>query len=162
MSTHRTVILEAHDGSQWRSLSELPTGKGSDLNKPLLWANPMLSPSPREAKDFPPLPDDCSERVQLRLKGVAYWVATCFDLPQFKAGIENAIRHTKNQAKSQAKDQNKSQAKDQAKSQAKNPLKEPTNSDSVQAMTEMKGAIAMAEVLTQGNIPVRFIIFLDH
>ena len=33
---------------------------------------------------------------------------------------------------------------------------------SKQVMTEMKGAIAMAQVLSDGNIPVRFIILLDY
>ena len=139
MSTHRTVILEAHDGTRWRSLSELPTYDGAQINKPLLWENPKLSPKPREPKDFPPLPDDCSEKVKSRLKGVAYWVTTCLELPMFKAGVDNVVRA-----------HNKSDSKDG------------DNRTRKQAVTEMKGAIAMAKVLSEGNIPVRFVIFLDH
>jgi hypothetical protein len=130
MSTHRTVILEAHDGSRWRSLSELPTFDDAQLNKPLLWENPRLSPRPREAKDFPPLPDDCSEGAKSRTKGVTSWVTTCLDLEAFKAGVDNVTRMYKNHT--------------------------------ARAVIEMQGAIAMAEVLAGGNIPVRFIIFLDH
>lgn len=130
MATYRTVILEAHDGSRWRSLSQLPTFEDSKINQYLLWENPTLSPQPKKAGDFPPIPDDCSERVKDRLKGVAYPVATCLDLATFKAGIKQVVKAHK--------------------------------AHSAQAMTEMKGAIAMAEVLTDGNIPVRFIILLDH
>ncbi len=130
MSTHRTVILEAHDGQRWRSLSELPTVGSAQLNKPLLWENPSLSPRPREPKDFPPLPDDCSEGAKSRTKGVTSWVTTCLDLVAFKAGVENVTRVYKDH--------------------------------SARAIVEMKGAIAMAEVLSSGSIPVRFIIFLDH
>ncbi len=130
MSTYRTVILEAHDGSRWRSLSELPTFEDSRINQYLLWENPSLSPLPRSAKDFPPLPDDCSDRARSRLKQVAYWVTTCLNLPEFRAGVENVARAYK--------------------------------AHSPQVMTELRGAIAMAEVLFGGDIPVRFIIFLDH
>ncbi|NJM96562.1 MAG: hypothetical protein HC800_04585 [Phormidesmis sp. RL_2_1] len=129
MSTHRTIILEAHDGSRWRSLSELPTYEDAKINQPLLWENPSLSPRPRQAEDFPPLPADCSEGACSRLKGVAYWVKTCLNLAEFKAGVKNVARAYKNH--------------------------------SPRAMFEMQGAIAMAEVLASGNIPVRFIIFLD-
>lgn len=130
MSTYRTVILEAHDGSRWRSLSQLPSCEDSRLNQYLLWDNPSLSPPPRDAKAFPPLPSDCSDRVRARLRGVAYYVTTCLNLTEFKAGVENAARLYKDH--------------------------------SAQVMTEMRGAIAMAEVLFSGNIPVRFIILLDH
>lgn len=130
MATYRTVILEAHDGSRWRSLSLLPTFEDSKINQYLLWENPTLSPPPQKASDFPPIPDDCSERVKGRLKGVAYPVATCLDLAAFKAGTKQVMKAHKGH--------------------------------SVQAMTEMRGAIAMAEVLTEGDIPVRFIVLLDH
>jgi hypothetical protein len=130
MPTHRTVILEAHDGIRWRSLSELPTFDESHFNKLLLWENPRLLPRPRNAEDFPPLPDDCSEGAKSRIKGVASWVSTCLDLAAFKAGVENVTRAHKDH--------------------------------SVRAIVEMQGAIAMAEVLSSGNIPVRFVIFLDH
>ncbi|MGC1309792.1 MAG: hypothetical protein WA885_21415 [Phormidesmis sp.] len=130
MATYRTVILEAHDGSRWRSLSQLPTFADPKINQYLLWENPHLSPSPRKADDFPPIPEDCSERVKSRLKGVAYPVATCLDLAAFRAGIKQVAKVYKEH--------------------------------SAQAMTELKGAIAMAEVLSDGNIPVRFIILLDH
>ncbi|MGB7251480.1 MAG: hypothetical protein WBC73_21270 [Phormidesmis sp.] len=130
MSTYRTVILEAHDGSRWRSLSQLPTCGDARLNQFLLWENPGLSPLPQKAKGFPPLPDDCSGRVLSRLKGVAYYVTTCLNLSQFRAGVEHVARAYKDH--------------------------------SAQVMTEMRGAIAMAEVLTGGDIPVRFIILLDY
>ncbi len=138
MVTYRTVILEAHDGARWRSLSQLPTCEDAKLNQYLLQKNPSLSPPPRQpiastngyAKAFPPLPDDCSDRVLERLKGIAYYVKTCLNLAQFKAGVENAARAYKDH--------------------------------SPQVMTELKGAIAMAEVLSGGNIPVRFIILLDY
>jgi hypothetical protein len=130
MTAHRTVLLEAHDGTRWRSLSELPTAEDACINQTLLWENPLLSPKPDSPKAFPPLPDDCSEGAKLRLKGVASWIATCLTLPQFTAGVENVAAHCTDY----------------------NP----------RAMAEMKGAIAMAEVLSGGNIPVRFIIFLDH
>ncbi len=130
MSTHRTIILEAHDGSRWRSLSELPTIDDEQINQPLLWSNPCLSPRPRSAEDFPPLPDDCSEGACARLKGVAFWITTCFNLAEFKAGVKNVAKVYKDH--------------------------------SPRVMAEMKGAIAMAEVLAAGNIPVRFIIFLDY
>ncbi|MEL6468479.1 MAG: hypothetical protein AAFQ74_02020 [Cyanobacteria bacterium J06623_4] len=130
MSAYRTVILEAHDGSRWRSLSQLPTCDDARLNQYLLWENPHLSPPPRNAEGFPPLPDDCSGRVQSRLKGVAYYVTTCLDLPSFKAGVKHVEKAYKDR--------------------------------SAQVLTEMKGAIAMAEVLSDGNIPVRFIILLDY
>lgn len=130
MSTYRTVILEAHDGSRWRSLSELPTFEDSRINQYLLWENPSLSPLPQSAKDFPPLPDDCSEGARSRLKEVAYLVTTCLNLSGFRSGVENVARAYKGH--------------------------------SSQAMTELRGAIAMAEVLAGGNIPVRFIILLDH
>ncbi len=129
-ATYRTVILEAHDGSRWRSLSQLPTFEDSTINQYLLWENPTLSPQPKKAIDFPPIPDDCSERVKDRLKGVAYPVATCLDLAAFRAGTKHVAKEHKGH--------------------------------SVQAMTEMRGAIAMAEVLADGNIPVRFIVLLDH
>lgn len=142
MVTYRTVILEAHDGARWRSLSQLPTCEDAKLNQYLLHKNPSLPPPPRQtasqtianangpAKAFPPLPDDCSDRVLERLKGIAYYVKTCLNLAQFKAGVENAARAYKDH--------------------------------SPQVMTEMKGAIAMAEVLSGGDIPVRFIILLDY
>lgn len=138
MVAYRTVILEAHDGARWRSLSQLPTCEDAKLNQYLLQKNPSLSPPPRQpiastngyAKAFPPLPDDCSDRVLERLKGIAYYVKTCLNLAQFKAGVENAARAYKDH--------------------------------SPQVMTELKGAIAMAEVLSGGNIPVRFIILLDY
>lgn len=130
MATYRTVILEAHDGSRWRSLSQLPTCDDPRLNQFLLWENPALSPPPKKAEGFPPLPDDCSERVKSRLKGLAYYVTTCLDLEGFKAGVKQVARSYKEH--------------------------------SVQVMTEMKGAIAMAQVLADGNIPVRFIILLDY
>ncbi|MEO1396169.1 MAG: hypothetical protein AAFV90_24995 [Cyanobacteria bacterium J06634_5] len=130
MSIFRTVILEAHDGSRWRSLSQLPTCEDAKFNQYLLWENPSLSPLPKKAGDFPPLPENCSGRVGDRLKGVAYYVTTCLDLPGFRAGVKHAARQYKEH--------------------------------STQVMTEMKGAIAMAEVLADGNIPVRFIILLDH
>lgn len=138
MVTYRTVILEAHDGARWRSLSQLPTCEDAKINQYLLQKNPSLSPAsrPTPASDnghvegFPPLPDDCSDRVLERLKGVAYYVKTCLNLAQFKAGVENAARAYRDH--------------------------------SPQVMTEMKGAIAMAEVLSGGNIPVRFIILLDY
>ncbi len=130
MSTYRTVILEAHDGARWRSLSHLPTCDDAKFNHYLLWKNPHLSPPPKKASDFPALPDDCSGSVSARLKGVAYYVKTCLDLADFKAGVKNAARRYK--------------------------------ACSSQVLTEMKSAIAMAEVLAEGNIPVRFIILLDH
>ncbi|MGB3294156.1 MAG: hypothetical protein WBB01_14305 [Phormidesmis sp.] len=137
MVAYRTVILEAHDGARWRSLSQLPTCEDAKLNQYLLHQNPSLLPSSRPAasakdlaKAFPPLPDDCSERVLERLKGIAYYVKTCLNLAQFKAGVENAARAYKDH--------------------------------SPQVMTELKGVIAMAEVLSGGNIPVRFIILLDY
>lgn len=138
MVAYRTVILEAHDGARWRSLSQLPTCEDAKLNQYLLHNNPSLLPASRptaasdngRAKAFPPLPDDCSERVVERLKGIAYYITTCLNLAQFKAGVENAARAYKDH--------------------------------SPQVMTEMKGAIAMAEVLSGGNIPVRFIILLDY
>lgn len=128
-TTYRTVILEAHDGDRWRSLSQLPTCDDAKFNQYLLWENPSLSPLPSKAEDFPPLPDNCSGRVSARLKGVAYYVTTCLDLASFKAGVKHAARGHKGH--------------------------------STQVMTEMKGAIAMAEVLSEGNIPVRFIVLLD-
>ncbi|MEM6597396.1 MAG: hypothetical protein AAF810_06205 [Cyanobacteria bacterium P01_D01_bin.36] len=130
MAAFRTVILEAHDGSRWRSLSLLPTCDDAKLNQYLLWENPTLSPPPKKSEGFPPLPDDCSGQVQSRLKGLAYYVTTCFDLAAFKAGVENAAKSYKEHSE--------------------------------QVMTEMKGAIAMAQVLADGNIPVRFIILLDY
>lgn len=130
MVSFRTVILEAHDGSRWRSLSQLPTCDDAKFNQYLLWENPTLSPPPKKAKGFPPLPEDCSGRVKSRLKGVAYYVTTCLDLTAFKAGLAHAAKAYK--------------------------------SHSTQVMTEMRGAIAMAEVLSDGNIPVRFIILLDY
>ncbi|MEL7143029.1 MAG: hypothetical protein AAFY33_18410 [Cyanobacteria bacterium J06643_4] len=130
MATYRTVILEAHDGSRWRSLSQLPTCNDSRLNQFLLWENPSLSPAPKKAEGFPPLPEDCSERVRSRLKGVAYYVTTSLDLDGFKAGVKQVARGYKEH--------------------------------SPQVMTEMKGALAMAQVLADGNIPVRFIILLDY
>lgn len=129
MATYRTVILEAHDGSRWRKLSQLPTFEDSTINQYLLWENPTLSPLPLKAKDFPPIPDDCSDSVKSRLKDVAHPVATCLDLAAFKAGTKHVAKLHK--------------------------------THSAQAMTEMKGAIAMAEVLASGNIPVRFIVLLD-
>jgi hypothetical protein len=135
MSTHRTVILEAHDGNRWRSLSELPTFDDAHLNKPLLWENPRLSPRPREPKDFPPLPEDCSEGAKSRTKGVTSWVTTCLNLAEFKAGVDNVLRAHKHRGDRAIVDR---------------------------AIVEMQGAIAMAEVLSSGDIPVRFIIFLDH
>ncbi|MEL6159955.1 MAG: hypothetical protein AAFQ40_10840 [Cyanobacteria bacterium J06623_5] len=130
MAAYRTVILEAHDGSRWRSLSQLPTCDDARLNQFLLWENPSLTPPPRNAEGFPPLPDDCSERVQSRLKGVAYYVTTCLELASFKAGVKHVEKAYKDR--------------------------------SAQVLTEMKGAIAMAEVLAGGHIPVRFIILLDY
>ncbi|MGB3671175.1 MAG: hypothetical protein WA783_12605 [Phormidesmis sp.] len=130
MVSYRTVILEAHDGSRWRSLSLLPTCDDAKLNQYLLWENPSLSPPPSKAKGFPPLPEDCSGRVRSRLKGVAYYVTTCLDLAGFKAGVDHVAHAYKER--------------------------------SAQVMTELKGAIAMAEVLADGNIPVRFIILLDY
>ena len=135
MATYRTVILEAHDGARWRSLSQLPTCEDAKLNQYLLHKNPSLSPARSasandQAKAFPPLPDDHSDRVAERLKGIAYYIKTCLDLSQFKAGVESAARAYKDH--------------------------------SPQVMTEMKGAIAMAEVLSGGDIPVRFIILLDY
>ena len=130
MAAYRTVILEAHDGSRWRSLSQLPTCDDARLNQFLLWENPALSPKPKNANEFPPLPNDCSGRVQSRLKGLAYYVTTCLDLDAFKAGVKQVERAYKAHSK--------------------------------QVMTEMKGAIAMAQVLSDGNIPVRFIILLDY
>lgn len=129
-TSYRTVILEAHDGSRWRSLSVLPTCGDSRINQYLLWENPSFSPMPQKAEEFPPLPEDCSGRVRSRLKGVAYYVTTCLELPVFKAGVEHAASTYKEH--------------DQ------------------QVMTEMRGAIAMAEVLCAGNIPVRFIVLLDY
>lgn len=130
MAAYRTVILEAHDGSRWRSLSLLPTCDDAKLNQYLLWENPSLSPRPKKAEGFPPLPDNCSGRVKSRLKGVAYYVTTCLDLAGFKAGVDHVTKAYKER--------------------------------SAQVMTELKGAIAMAEVLSEGNIPVRFIILLDY
>ncbi|MEL6814545.1 MAG: hypothetical protein AAFP03_07000 [Cyanobacteria bacterium J06598_3] len=130
MSTFRTVVLEAHDGSRWRSLSQLPTCDDAKFTQYLLWENPSLSPLPKKADEFPALPTDHSGRVGDRIKGVAYYVTTCLDLAGFKAGVEHAERVYKGY--------------------------------NAQVMTEMKGAIAMAEVLADGNIPVRFIILLDH
>ena len=130
MAAYRTVILEAHDGSRWRSLSQLPTCDDAPFNQYLLWDNPGLNPSPRKAADFPSLPADCSERVKSRLKGLAYYVTTCLELEAFKTGVEHAAKEYKEH--------------------------------SGQVMTEMKGAIAMAEVLSDGNIPVRFIVLLDY
>ncbi len=130
MASYRTVILEAHDGSRWRSLSLLPTCGDARLNHYLLWENPSLSPPPKKAKGFPPLPADCSGRVQSRLKGVAYYVTTCLDLAGFKAGVNHVARAYKEH--------------------------------SARVMTELRGVIAMAEVLADGNIPVRFIILLDY
>ncbi|EDX86133.1 hypothetical protein S7335_3836 [Synechococcus sp. PCC 7335] len=130
MVTYRTVILEAHDGSRWRSLSQLPTCGDARLNHFLLWENPSWPASQRKANNFPPLPEDCSERVKSRLKGLAYYVTACLKLAEFKAGVEQVARGYKEH--------------------------------SLQVMTEMRGAIAMAQVLTDGNIPVRFIILLDY
>ena len=130
MAAVRTVILEAHDGTRWRSLSQLPTCDDAKFNQYLLWGNPTLSPPPQKSEGFPPLPEDCSGRVQSRLKGLAYYVTTCFDLATFKAGVDHAAKAYKGY--------------------------------SAQVMTEMKGAIAMAQVLADGNIPVRFIILLDY
>ena len=130
MASYRTVILEAHDGSRWRSLSQLPTCDDAKLNHYLLWENPNIKPAPQKTEGFPPLPDDVSGRVKSRLKGVAYYVMTCLDLAAFKAGVAHVEKAYK------------------ARSQ--------------QVMTEMKGAIAMADVLAEGNIPVRFIILLDY
>ena len=96
----------------------------------LLCGNPTLSPPPHMSEVFPPLPEDCSGRVQSRLKGLAYYVTTCFDLATFKAGVDHAAKAYKGY--------------------------------SAQVMTEMKGVIAMAQVLADGNIPVRFIILLDY
>lgn len=130
MATYRTVILEAHDGSRWRSLSQLPTCDDARLNHFLLWENPSWPAAERKANRFPPLPEDCSERVKSRLKGLAYFITTCLKLAEFKAGVEQVTRrHREHSAK---------------------------------VITEMKGAIAMAEVLSDGNIPVRFIILLDY
>ena len=130
MASYRTVILEAHDSSRWRSLSQLPTCDDAKLNHYLLWENPSLSPPPKKSQGFPPLPEDCSGRVKSRLKGVAYYVTTCLDLAGFKAGVEHVTKAYKER--------------------------------SAQVMTELIGAIAMAEVLSDGNIPVRFIILLDY
>lgn len=130
MASFRTVILEAHDGSRWRSLSQLPTCDDARLNHYLLWENPAIVPKPQKSQGFPPLPDDCSGSVQSRLKGVAYYVTTCLDLAGFKAGVNHVAKAYKER--------------------------------SAQVMTELKGAIAMAEVLSDGNIPVRFIILLDY
>lgn len=130
MASYRTVILEAHDGARWRTLSQLPTFEDSKINQYLLWENPTLSPLPKKAADFPPIPEDCSEKVRDRLKGVAYPVATCLDLAAFRVGTKQVMKLHKGH--------------------------------SAQAMTEMRGAIAMAEVLADGNIPVRFIILLDY
>ena len=130
MASYRTVILEAHDGSRWRSLSQLPTCDDARLNQFLLWENPTLSPPPKKADGFPPLPEDCSERVKSRLKGVAYYVTTCLDLAGFSAGVKQVEKAYKERSR--------------------------------QVMTEMKGAIAMAQVLSDGDIPVRFIILLDY
>lgn len=130
MTTLRTVVLEAHDGSRWRSLSELPTISDSKINQYLLWENPCLLPRPKQAKDFPPIPSDCSDDACSRIKDVAYAVMTCLDLAQFKAGVENVARRYK--------------------------------THSQQVMAEFRGAIAMAQVLSDGNIPVRFIVMLDH
>lgn len=130
MVTYRTVILEAHDGSRWRSLSQLPTCGDARLNHFLLWENSSWPATQRKANNFPPLPEDCSERVKSRLKELAYYITTCLKLGEFKAGVEQVARSYKEH--------------------------------SLQAMTEMRSAIAMAEVLSDGNIPVRFIILLDH
>ncbi len=130
MVMYRTVILEAHDGSRWRSLSQLPTTDQPQINQYLLWENPSWKPSPRKPGDFPPLPDDCSERVKSRLKSVAYFVKTCWDVAAFERGVEHVAIACKD--------------------------------CSGQAMTEMRGAIAMAKVLAEGNIPVRFIVLLDY
>ncbi|MFK8182107.1 MAG: hypothetical protein AB8B99_01945 [Phormidesmis sp.] len=130
MSTHRTVVLEAHDGSRWRSLSELPTINDSRINQYLLWENPGLTPQPKKAQDFPPIPKDCSDDACSRIKDVAYAVMTCLDLAQFKAGVENVAKKYKEHSQ--------------------------------QVMTELRGVIAMAQVLSDGNIPVRFIVMLDH
>ncbi len=130
MATYRTVILEAHDGSRWRSLSQLPTCDDARLNHFLLWENPSWPTAQRRANNFPPLPDNCSERVRDRLKGLAYYITTCLKLSEFKAGVEQVAKGYREH--------------------------------SMQVMTEMRGAIAMAEVLTEGNIPVRFIILLDY
>jgi len=130
MATYRTTILEAHDGSRWRSLSQLPTCDDARLNHFLLWENPSWPAIERKANNFPPLPDDCSERVQSRLKGVAYYVTACLELSEFRAGVQQVEKGYKER--------------------------------SMQVITEMKGAIAMAEVLSDGNIPVRFIILLDY
>ncbi len=130
MASYRTVILEAHDGSRWRLLSQLPTCDDARLNHYLLWENPSLSLLPSKSKGFPPLPEDCSDRVRSRLKGVAYYVTTCLDLAGFKAGVDHVARAYKER--------------------------------STQVMTELRGAIAMAEVLADGDIPVRFIILLDY
>lgn len=130
MTTHRTVVLEAHDGSRWRSLSELPTINDSRVNQYLLWENPSLTPPPKNAQDFPPIPKDCSDDACSRIKDVTYAVMTCLDLAQFKAGVDNVKKRYK--------------------------------THSQQVMTELKGAIAMAQVLSDGNIPVRFIVMLDH
>lgn len=130
MVTYRTVILEAHDGSRWRSLSHLPTCNDARINHFLLWENPSWPAAERKANSFPPLPDNCSERVKSRLRGVAYYVTACLDLSEFRAGVEQVAKGYKEH--------------------------------STQVMTEMKSAIAMAEVLTNGNIPVRFIILLDY
>ena len=130
MASYRTVILEAHDGARWRSLSQLPSCGDARLNQYLLWENPSISPKPKKAQGFPPLPDDCSGRVQSRLKGVAYYVTTCLDLSTFRAGVNHVARAYKER--------------------------------SMQVMTELRSAIAMAEVLSEGNIPVRFIVLLDY
>ena len=130
MSTHRTVVLEAHDGSRWRSLSELPTINDSRVNQYLLWENPSLTPLPQKAQDFPPIPKDCSDDACSRIKDVAYAVMTCLDLTQFRAGVENVAKKYK--------------------------------THSQQVMTELRGVLAMAQVLSDGNIPVRFIVMLDH
>ena len=76
------------------------------------------------------MPENCSERVKSRLRGLAYYVTTCLDLEGFKAGVNQVARSYK--------------------------------AHSSQVMTEMQGAIAMAQVLADGNIPVRFIILLDY
>ena len=130
MVMYRTVILEAHDGSRWRSLSQLPTTDQPQLNQHLLWENPSWKPLPKKPEDFPPIPDDCSERVKSRLKGVAYFVKTCLDFASFERGVEKVA--------SACQDCHG------------------------QALIEMRGALAMAKVLSEGNIPVRFIVLLDY
>ena len=130
MVMYRTVILEAHDGSRWRSLSQLPTTDQPQINQYLLWTNPSWMPLPRKPEDFPPLPEDCSERVKSRLKGVAYFVKTCLDFAAFERGVVNVATTCKD--------------------------------CEGQALVEMQGAIAMARVLSEGDIPVRFIVLLDY